>query len=348
MINEIKVFKLKYSGDLEEISTENLLSNFTLFDILTFYDINQKRLYIWVSKKVSHTLKSHIPSIREIFLRNYPQFKVIRNIIIEQDLEPANFFDIIGISEKRYRDHFKQLEFKLLPVLSEIYRLKESIDKYFESENYKEAANIAQKVLKLAQEIDDYSLERDMLNFIEEMKLRAKAKQNVREIETEAEIKLKVFENLIRAENYKEAHKIAQDFKDKYQNNFNLHSIQYAQDLLLKDENIVYNLREEQRVLEKNFEVIGKKIEKLIEAKKILHTGKMIKEAEILVDKIIDRTTLNKFDSIKRRYQAIKINQKNALEELSKSALSLIDKRKFLDAIEIFDQIIDLLENSIQ
>lgn len=344
----IKAFKLKYSGDLEEISTENLLSYFTLFDILTFYNVNQKRLYIWVSKKVSHSLKSHIPSIREIFLKSYPHFKVIRNIIIEQDSEPTDFFEIIGVSERRYRDHFKQLEFKLLPVLSEINRLKEGMDKFFELENYKEATNIAQKVLKLAREIDDYTLERNMLNFIEETRIRAKARELAREIEIEAEIKLKVFENLIRAGNYKEAHNIAQDFKDKYQNKFNLHSIQFAQDLLLKDENVIYNLREEQRVLERNFELLVKKIEKLLEGYKMLHAGKIIKEAEILVDKIINRSVLDKFNSIKSRHQKIKINQKKNLEELSKSALSLIEKRKFLDATEKIDQIIDLLERFIQ
>ncbi|MFW9771504.1 MAG: hypothetical protein ACFFBY_09630 [Promethearchaeota archaeon] len=348
MQNNIKLFKLNYSGNLEEISTKNLLSNFTLFDILTFYVVNQKRLYIWVSKKVSQSLKSHIPTIREIFFRNYPNLKVIRNIIIEYNSEPVDFFELIEISKSKYREHFRQLEFKLLPVISEINRLKEGVDKNFVAENYNEAIDIAQKVINLAHEIDDYSLEKDMLNFIEEAKSRNKIKQIVRKIETEAEIKLKVFENLIRARNYKEAHNIAQDFKNKYQNDVNLLSIQFAQDLILKDENILFNLREEQQVLKKRVEVLVRKIERFMKASKVFQAGKSLKEIEDLVDKVIDREVLSKLDSIKDEYFNFKSIKKNELEDLSKKAIKFIDKRKISEAIEKFDQIVGLLEQFIE
>ncbi|MFW9783152.1 MAG: hypothetical protein ACFFFB_12790 [Candidatus Heimdallarchaeota archaeon] len=348
MQNNIKLFKLNYSGNLEEISTKNLLSNFNLFDILTFYAVNQKRLYIWVSKKVSQSLKSHIPTIREIFFRNYPNLKVIRNIIIEYNSEPVDFFELIEISKSKYREHFRQLEFKLLPVISEINRLKEGVDKNFVAENYNEAIDIAQKVINLAHEIDDYSLEKDMLNFIEEAKSRNKIKQIVRKIETEAEIKLKVFENLIRARNYKEAHNIAQDFKNKYQNDVNLLSIQFAQDLILKDENILFNLREEQQVLKKRVEVLVRKIERFMKASKVFQAGKSLKEIEDLVDKVIDREVLSKLDSIKDEYFNFKSIKKNELEDLSKKAIKFIDKRKISEAIEKFDQIVGLLEQFIE
>ena len=64
MSSEIKIFRLNYSGSFKEILPENLLSSFTLFNVLTFYIPNQKRMYIWIGKRVSQSLKRHIPEIR--------------------------------------------------------------------------------------------------------------------------------------------------------------------------------------------------------------------------------------------------------------------------------------------
>jgi len=347
LTNNIKVFKLNYKGDLEEISNENLFSNFTLFDILTFYVPSQKRLYIWIGKRVSHSLKSHIPSIREIFLRSYPNLKIIRNILVEYDSESSEFFETIEISEDQYKEHFRQLEFKLLPVLSEINRLKDDADNNFVSGNYKEAIDLAQKVIKLAQEIDDFSLENDLLSFIEEAKTKAKAKQIVKEIEIEAEIKIKVFDNLIRAENYKEAHKIVQEFRAKYEKNINLFSIPFAQDLILKDENILYSLREEQEVLKKKFEVLERKVEKFIKLNQMLQAGKALKDIEAITENVVDIDIINKSDLLKNKYSIFRNHKKKELEELSKIALRFLDKRKISEAMEKYDNIIDLLEHFI-
>ncbi|MFX1353894.1 MAG: hypothetical protein ACFFGP_08050 [Promethearchaeota archaeon] len=344
MTNDIKVFKLNYAGDLKDISGEDLFSNFTLFDILTFYVSSQRRLYIWIGKRVSHSLKSHIPSIREIFLRSYPNLKIIRNIIVEYDSEPSEFFETIEISKDQYKEHFKQLEFKLLPVLSKINRLKDDADKNFVLGNYQEAIALAQKVIKLAQEIEDYSLENEILSFIEEAKTNSKAKQIVREIEIEAEIKLKVFDNLIRAENYKEAHKIAQEFRTKHERNINLLTIPFAQDLILKDENLLYSLREEQEVLKKKFEVLGRKVEKFIKHSQMLQAGKMLKNIETLTEKLIDIDIKNKLDLLKSKFSLFRNQKKRDLEELSKEALGLLEKRKISEVIEKYDNIIELLE----
>ena len=137
MIDNIKVFKLTYSGNLEEISQEDILTSFTLFDILTFYLLNQRRIYIWISKKAPQSLKRHIPSIREIFLEDYPNLKILRNITVEFGSEPTAFFEAIEISEKKYRDYLNELETKMLPVLSGINRLKDEADKNFISEKLK-------------------------------------------------------------------------------------------------------------------------------------------------------------------------------------------------------------------
>ncbi|MFX1590851.1 MAG: hypothetical protein ACFFC1_22175, partial [Promethearchaeota archaeon] len=302
MIDNIKVFKLTYSGNLEEISQEDILTSFTLFDILTFYLLNQRRMYIWISKKAPQSLKRHIPSIREIFLRDYPNLKILRNITVEFGSEPIAFFEAIEISEKKYRDYLNELETKLLPVLSGINRLKDEADKNFISEKYEKSIIFAQKIIELAKEIDDKSLEVNLLNFIEEAKSRAKAKEVIEQIENECKIKMQIFDNLNKAEKYNEAHKIVMEFRKKYERDYNLFSISVAQELLLKDENMLYNLKQEQQLLKEKVDALKKEVENLISINKLNQAERILEESKGLTEKIIDKEITSKWDSLKNDY----------------------------------------------
>jgi len=222
MSSEIKIFRLNYSGSFEEILPEKLLSNFTLFNILTFYIPNQKRMYIWIGKKTSHSLKSLIPKIRRTISREHPELQILRNITIESGLEPPEFLEIIGIEEAILKLHIKELEIKLLPVLSEISRLKSKADKFFTSNNYEDAIKIAQKIMTLAQSINDDSLEQDQINFIIEARSRARASEILKEIEILCKEATAEFDQLVKVEKYQDAHKLVEEIKKKYENKYNL------------------------------------------------------------------------------------------------------------------------------
>ena len=348
MIDNIKVFKLTYSGNLEEISQEDILRSFTLFDILTFYLLNQRRMYIWISKKAPQSLKSHIPSIREIFLRDYPNLKILRNFTVEFGSEPLAFFEAIEVSEEKYREYLNELETKLLPVLSGINRLKDEADKNFISEKYEKSIIFAQKIIELAKEIDDKSLEINLLNFIEEAKSRAKAKEVIDQIENECRIKMHIFDNLNKAEEYKEAHKIVMEFRKKYERDYNLLSISVAQELLLKDENMLYNLRQEEQLLKAKLDVLENEIESLISINKLNQAERILEENKSLTDKVIDKEITNKWDSLRNNYLKIKELKKKELEELNDNALNFLKKRNILKAIDSYDEIIDRLEQFIE
>ncbi len=191
MSSNIKIFKLNYSGTFEEISEEKILLSFTLFDILTFYVPNQRLMYIWIGKKVSQSLKKLIPQIRGAISSEYPELKILRNITIESGLEPAEFLSIIGITEEVLKVRIKKLETNLYPILSEINRLKEKVDKYFISENYNMAIDAAQKIVNLAKDIDDDSLEQDQINFINEARARAQASEILHQIENQSKEMIK-------------------------------------------------------------------------------------------------------------------------------------------------------------
>jgi len=348
LIDNIKIFKLTYSGNLEEISQDNVLKNFTLFDIINFYVINQRRMYIWIGKKAPQSLKRHIPSIREIFSRDYPNLKILRNITVEFDSEPIEFFEAIQISEKNYRDYLNDLEIKLLPALSGINRLKDEADRNFISGNYEKSIIFAQKIIELAKEIDDEALEINLFNFIEEAKSRAKAKEILEQIENECKIKTQIFDNLNKAENYKEAHEIVIEFRKKYERDYNLLSISVAQELLLKDENMLYNLRQEQQLLKDKFDALEREIERLISNTKLIQAERILEESKSLTDKIFDKEIINKWDSLKNNYLKIKEIKKKELEELNDNALNFLNKRNILKAIDIYNEIIIRLEQFIE
>jgi len=344
MSSFIKIFKLNYSGSLEEIIQENLLENFNLFNILTFYIPNQRLMYIWIGKKVSQSLKSHIPQIRETISIERPELKILRNITIESGLEPNKFLEIIGITEDILKARIKKLETNLLPALSEINRLKEKADKYFISENYNMAISAAQKIVNLAKDIDDDSLEQDQINFINEAQSRARASETLHQIEDESKEVIKHFNQLVEVEDYREAHSLAEDFKKKFENECDISSIPLAQQLILKDENMIYSLKIEQEKIKKEIDEFynsfktGSNKGNLKQAKEFF--GKM--KAEI--KNIFNDDVLNSLKQFETRYNETKKETVSEIAQVSREALNNLEKGEISKAIEIFETIIKKLE----
>ena len=344
MSSNIKIFKLNYSGTFKEISEENILLSFTLFDILTFYVPNQRLMYIWIGKKVSQSLKKLIPQIRGAISSEHPELKILRNITIESGLEPAEFLGLIGITEEGMKARIKKLEIKLLPILSEINRLKEKVDKYFISENYNMAIDAAQKIVNLAKDIDDDSLEQDQINFINEARTRAQASEILHQIEDHSKEMIKKFNQLVDVENYREAHSLAEDFKKKYENEYDISSIPLAQQLILKDENMIYSLKIGQ-------EKIKKEIDEFYNSFKTGPNKGNLKQAKEFFGKIkaeiknlFDDDVINSLKQFETQYDEAKKETVSEIAQVSKEALYNLEKGEISKAIEIFEKIIQKLE----
>ena len=344
MSSNIKIFKLNYSGTFKEISEEKILLSFTLFDILTFYVPNQRLMYIWIGKKVSQSLKKLIPQIRGAISSEYPELKILRNITIESGLEPAEFLNVIGITEEVLKVRIKKLETDLLPILSEINRLKEKVDKYFISENYDMAINAAQKIVNLAKDIDDVSLEQDQINFINEAQSRESASEILHQIEHQSREGIKNFNQLVEVENYREAHSLVDDFKKKYEDEYNISSIPLAQQLILKDENMIYSLKIEQ-------EKIKKEIDEFYNSFKTGPNKGNLKQAKEFFGKIkaeiknlFDDDVLNSLKQFETQYNEAKKETVSEIAQVSMEALNNLEKGEKSKAIEIFEKIIKKLE----
>jgi hypothetical protein len=344
MSSEIKIFRLNYSGSVEELLPENLLSSFTLFNILTFYIPNQKRMYIWIGKRVSQSLKSHIPQIRGAISREHPELQILRNITIESGLEPPEFLEIIGIEEAILKSNIKALEIKLLPVLSEINRLKSKADKFFISNNYEDAINIAQKIVTLAQGINDDSLEQDQINFIIEARSRARASEILQEIEILCKETTMEFVQLVKEEKYQDAHKLVEEIKKKYENKYNLSKIPLTQQLLLKDENMVYKLKIEQEPLLKEIEAFVSSFEKSSNKRNLKVMKDFLERRSNLSQHFLDDKIIKKLKQAKDFYYRTKEEVVNEVTQISIGALKNIENGDISKALELFEKIVQKLD----
>ncbi len=344
MSSDFKVYKLRYSGNFEEIPQEELTNNLTLFNVLIFYISDLKRMYVWMGKKAAQSLKRHIPQIRVAISRRYPELKILRNITIESGLEPPEFLNIIGIEGEILKSNIKTLEVKLLPVLSEINRLKEKSDKFFIANNYGEAIELAQKIVNLARDINDDSLEQDQINFINEAHIRARASEILNEIELVCKEKTKRFKQLVEEEDYEEARTVVEEFKQKYADKYELSSIPLAQQLLMKEENMVYKLKIEQDKILKDIDNFSEKMGKSRSIIFLKQTKKFLSTIQKSSLKYFDKRIKDKIDMLKSKYRSVNNELYNNIRKLCESALEYLKIGEFSNALRIYEEIVQNLE----
>lgn len=215
----LKVFKISYSGEIEEISRNNLLDLFSLLNVIGFYSLRKKKLYIWVGSFASQTIKNYIVKFRQIFKTDYPQYSVLRYITIESKNEPHEFFENTGISKKAL-DKKISLEEEIYEehdlIIAQIKKLKDEADFYFENEQFEQTISIAKKIIENAKEIDDRSLIRDQIEFISEAEARARAKLVLKDIREEKKKLKNLYENLQKNSDIINLIELANNFEKKY------------------------------------------------------------------------------------------------------------------------------------
>jgi len=347
MSSDIKIYKLNYSGTVEEIPQENLLNQFNLFDILTFYVFNQKHMYIWIGKRASQTLKGHIPKIREIFSKDYPELNILRYITVESGTEPLNLLEILNLPQKELNNHLKNLEMKLLPFLSEINRLKGAADKKFMAEDYNAAIDLAEKILRISNDINDESLEVDQRNFIDEARIRNKAHGILQEIESETAQVVKTFQKLRDDKKFKEAHDLVIDLKQKYEKDYNIYSIPMFQELILKDENLLYDLRVEQKKLNSRLDDLEIKFNRLIKDYYLKKANSVLVEAKGIINDLIEERASKRWDYLEYTLNDARRSLINQIHKSSKEAIKFLEKREVKKALDYFEKIIEKLGKNI-
>ena len=270
--------------------------------------------------------------------------QILRNTTIESGLEPLEFLEIIGIEDTILKSNIKELEIKLLPVISEIKRLKSQADKNFISNNYDDAIKIAQKIVTLAKGINDDSLEQDQINFIIEARSRARATELFQEIESLCKEAMMKFDQLVRVEKYQDAHKLVEDIKQKYENEYNLSTIPLAQQILLKDENMVYRLKIEQGPILKQIDNFINSFEKSSYKPNLKKMKDFLERKGNVSQHFIDDKIIYKLKQLNDLYYRTNEDLVNEVSHLSNTALKNMENGELSKAINIFEKIVHKLD----
>ena len=345
MIPDLNLYKLTYSGKAKKLSRKNIITNFTLFDIILIYHPKQRRVYIWIGKKASPNLKSHIPRLKQILSEHEPNLVILRNITIESGAETSEFLDLLNISNREMQNHIKALELKLLPQLSEINKLKERADIAFIAEDYEQVINITDKVKKIAKQINDITLEEDQNNLLDEAKSRYSESELIAQITSNAKKVLDEFNLLVKIEYFQEAHRIVKEFKEKYEPNHNLALIPVAQALLVKDNNMKNSLKFKEDIIKKKLDELEALFTNTIKQKDLFKGKDCLSAAKNEIIKILDEDIINKWNKNEEILLALQEEKLKEIYHLSNTAIELIDRREFSNAIKCYQIIVKELKS---
>ena len=351
-ISNLKIFKLDYSGSFDEISIENaqIIDFFTLIDILAIYVPIQKRMYIWVGKNATQSLRSYIPDVRMRFSEKLPELKILRNITIESGSEPSDFFQFINFNWDQLKAHIKEQEVKLEPIIREITSSKRKLADAVKQEDYGEGIKISENIIQLAKEINDQALEKEQEDLIKDLKEKSKIKSSAENVEGEAhEIKIK-FDTLIKTnkpEDIVEAHSIVEQFKKKYQESVDLTKIHTPNDLITKDKNIWFSFTREQQEISKEINQLKENLNRAMEKLEITNVEVTMTRAKDLLLRTVDEEIKKEWSEIDSRYLDWK--RKNVtiakIEESIEESLKLKDNFQFEEAISKLESTIELIQD---
>jgi len=343
---EIKFFKLDYSGNFEEISTDSPLDLFTLFDILEIYIPNQKRMYIWIGKKTTQSLKNYIAQIRQMVSEKLSGLTILRYITIESGSEPSEFFQFVNFTQGELNSHIEKLEAKYNPIIENIEELKERIVDLVNSEEFENAIKSSEEIIKLSIEIKDDALKREQEAKIEDFRERAENKEILDKIKENTDVIKKSFEELRRTFKPKdiiEAHKIVEDFKRKYENDYDLSTVPLARELITEEERVWQNFTADQDYASKELNRLVNEISRHMEENELSEAEEILGRAKDLLLVVTDDDLKNKWIEIESEFQ--KVNKWNEIEsEYQKS----IEESSELTKIQEFEKAISRIDSALE
>jgi len=237
---DLKVFKIFYSGEIKQIETTDFLELFSSVNVIGFYPVAQKRLYIWIGENASRTLKNYIVQFRQTFTDDYPNYRVLRYITIESEAEPFDFFQNTGISKEDLHTQLTTEKVKYTEnaeTLAKINILKDEADTAFENKDYENAITTADKIIVLAEAINDESIIKDQNEFIAEAEARAKAKNVLKDIREEKKNLNYTFRNMKNEEEIMDLYQESKIFEQKYGDYLDLPALTDVVELINKIEN---------------------------------------------------------------------------------------------------------------
>ena len=346
MSKKLKFYILTYSGDFKEILEENIINSFNLYNIIAIYSPFKKTLFLWIGKKAAQSLKRHIASIRHTFSREYPDVPILRNITIESGSEPENFFEMIGINAVRLESKLKTQESKVLPVYSEITRLKENADKFFIEENFDKSIEISKIVKDLAREINDETLIKDQQSFIEEARIKSEASEIFNEIEKEARKVYNQINSLNKDSEFLEIYNLINDFLMKY-GEYNIEEIQPVQELILIFQEIKVKSEDKKNLINGKLSELDSQFDESLTQRNLENAKILISKAKNLLKNIKNANLSLNWNKNEEDFKTLKERIKEEIQTKTKEMFRLLEEKKVNNSLSKLNEIIEELENII-
>jgi hypothetical protein len=152
------------------------------------------------------------------------------------------------------------------------------------------------------------------------------------------------FDRLIKKENYQDAHKLVIDIKKKYEKEFNLSTIPLAQQLLLKDENIVYRLKIEQEPIIKSLQLLANSLENTSSKSNLNEIKLFLESKNTEIQRFLDESVRFKLRQVKDSYNRARENLILKIAQLSSNAIKHIESGEIIESLEIFEMIVQNLD----
>ena len=344
MKENLKFFRLNYSGSVKEIFLEELLANISLYSAIVIYVPLERRMYVWIGEKAPKNFKKSSISIRELFNKEYPGISILRNITIESGSEPDSFFELCGFTSEQLKAHLKSQEIKLLPITSEINHLKEKADNHFQNDEFEEAIEFAIKIKQLAKQINDDSLENDQENFIEEAKIRNKGKNLINQIiEKSAYVKTRI-DQLVQDKNYLGAHHLIQEFISEYEKEYNISAIPEVDDIITYDKGLSDKIIVQRTRLINTLDNLEKRFIEYLKENHFNNAQNSLTEAKIILERLYDKIISQKWNKYEEQISFTKSNFKNEIKQLSKKFITQLEQKNLSECTNLVDKIIEKLE----
>ncbi len=344
MKENLKYFKLNYSGSVDEILPEELLASFNLYSTIVIYVPIERRMHVWIGERAPKNLKKSSISIREIFNKEYPEISILRNITIESGSEPNSFFEICGFTSEQLKSQLKNQEIKLLPIISEINRLKEKTEKHFINDEFEEAIELAIKVKQLAKQINDESLENDQENFIEEAKIRNKGKNLINLIIEKSNYVKTRIDQLVRDNNYLGAHYMIQDFMSEYEKDYHISVIPEVEELVSYDKGLLDNINSQRTKLITTLDNLEKRFLEYLKENQFYNAEQSVIEAKAILKGLRDKDVSLKWNKYEEQISQTKSNFKNDIKQLTKKFIAQLEQKNLNECTKLVDKIIEKLE----
>ena len=135
--------------------------------------------------------------------------------------------------------------------------------------------------------------------------------------------------------------------KQKYEKDYNIYSIPLFQELILKDENLLYDLRVEQKEFNSRLDDLEIEFNRFIKDYYLEKANSVLVEAKGIINGLIEERASKRWDYLEYTLVDAKRSLVNQIHKSSKEAIKFLQKREVKKALDYYEKIIEKLEKNI-